>query len=189
MCKKIIALFLCLALALFIPISAQAKTTYKYTTIKAKLRNKAAGKVLCIIPRNTKLQVLKTGKKWVKVKYNQSNYSVEKKILNSESLPNEKKSKQYIKKLRNRNPIHWRKRKYTFYTSRSFPIHKLPVPGLHLDKNGFFCDKNDYIVLGSSRINKANKKIIATPFGKYGKVYDTGGVSTPSWLCDCAVNW
>lgn len=189
MCKKIIALFLCLTFILIIPIITQAKTIYKYTTITVKLRNEATGKIIYTIPRNTKLQVLKNKKTQVKVKYKQNIFSVKKKFLNSESLPNEKKSKQYIKKLRNRNLIHWRKRKYTFYTSRSFPIYKLSVPGLHLDKNGFFCDKNDYIILGSSRKNKANKKIIATPFGKYGKVYDTGGVSTPSWLCDCAVNW
>lgn len=186
--KKIIIFVLAVVLVM-IPMTTEAKTVYKYTTQKVNLRDKAGGKIVCQVPRNTKLQVIKTGKVWVRVKYKAQKLSVKKKYLNSENLPSAKKSKEYIKYLRTCGPVRWRGRKYTYYTSRLLPIWKLPVPGLHLDKNGFFCDKWDYIVLGSSRVNKANKAVIATPFGKYGRVYDTGTASTPSWLCDCATNW
>ena len=133
--------------------------------------------------------VTKEGNTWAKVIYKKQNLVCKKKFLNSEKLPGKKKAKYYINYLRTRGPVHWHGRKYTYYTSRLCPIWKLPVPGLHLDKNGMWCDKNDYIVLGSSVQNKINRTVYATPFGKYGKVYDTGGYSTPSYLCDTAVNW
>ena len=78
---------------------------------------------------------------------------------------------------------------WDFKKENSDKQYKLPVPGLHLDKEGMWCDKWDYIVLGSSVANKVERKVIATPFGKYGRVYDTGGYSTPSWLCDVATSW
>lgn len=186
--KKIILLVLVFAI-LFIPTTAEAKTNYKYTTKKVNLREKPKGKIVYQVPRNTKVQLIKNGKVWSKIKYKSQKLSVKKKYLNPERLPNKKQSRKYIKHLHTIGPVHWHGRKYTYYTSRALPIWKLPVPGIHLDKNGFFCDKNDYIVLGSSRINKANRAVIATPFGKYGRVYDTGAVTTPSWLCDCATNW
>ncbi len=166
-----------------------AKTSYRYATRKVNLRNKVKGEVVYTVKRNTKLEHIKTGKVWVKVKYKDKVLVCKKKLLSKEGLPSKKRSKRYIKYIKTRGPVRWRGRKFTYYTSRALPIWKLPVPGLHLDKDGFFCDKNDYIVLGSSIANKRIKKVIATPFGKYGKVYDTGGYSTPSYLCDCATNW
>lgn len=188
--KKTISLIVCLVLILLLPLSVEASPTYRYTTLKKTcLRTKADGKIVYRVPRNTRLKVIRTTKKWVRVKYKNRNLSVRKSSTNLEKLPSKKKSNYYINYLHTRGPVHWHGRKYTYYTSRALPIWSLPVPGLHLDKNGFFCDKNDYMVLGSSVGYKLERKVLATPFGKYGKVYDTGGYSTPSTLCDCATNW
>lgn len=168
---------------------AFAQTNKRYATQKINLRQKANGKVLKQVKRNTKLKLIKEGKRWAVVKHKGEKYVTLKKYLNDEKLPSKKRSKYYINYLRTKGPVYWHNRKYTYYTSRLCPIWLLPAPGLHLDKNGMWCDKWDYIVLGSSVTNKINRKVIATPFGKYGRVYDTGGYSTPDWLCDTAVDW
>lgn len=188
--KKLIVAIVLIFLAIsIIGLTAEAKTTTKYATQTIKLRQKASGKVLKKVKRNTAVSVVREGKKWAIVKYDGNRYVTVKRYLNFEKLLGKKRSQYYIDYLHTKGPVNWRGRKYTYYTSRLLPIYKLPVPGLHLDSNGMWCDKWDYIVLGSSRVNKANRAIIATPFGKYGKVYDTGTVNTPSWLCDTAVNW
>ena len=169
------------------PCTAQSLT--RYATQKIALREKANGKVLLKVKRNTKLYLTREGKRWAVVRYKGDKYVTLKKYLNTERLTSRKKARYYINYLRTRGPVYWHDRKYTYFTSRLCPIHLLPVPGLHIDKNGIWCDKNDYIVLGSSVDNKVNRRIIATPFGKYGRVYDTGGWSTPGWLMDTAVNW
>lgn len=171
------------------PAKAHAETVKRYATQTIRLLNKAGGKTLLKVKRNTRLRQTREGNKWSVVIYKGDKYVTRKKYLNNESLNTKKGKRYYINYLRTKGPVHWRGRKYTYYTSRLCPIYKLPVPGLHLDKEGMWCDKWDYIVLGSSVANKVERKVIATPFGKYGRVYDTGGYSTPSWLCDTAVSW
>lgn len=187
MIKKTIALLL--IICMMTPITAQAAPVNRYATQTIKLLNKPNGKTLLKVKRNTKLRQTRAGNTWAFVKYKGKKYVTMKKHLHEEHLLSKEKSRYYIDYLHTKGPVHWRGRKYTYYTSRLCPIWLLPAPGIHLDKNGMWCDKWDYIVLGSSMANKANRAIIATPFGKYGRVYDTGGYSTPSWLCDVAVNW
>ena len=179
----------CMAMASFRPMKTDAKTINRYATKTVRLKNKANGKTLRKVKRNTRLRQIREGNTWAVVRYDGKRYVTKKKFLNAERLPSKKRSRYYINYLKTRGPVYWHDRKYTYYTSRLCPIWLLPAPGLHLDKDGIWCDKNDYIVLGSSVANKVNRTVIATPFGKYGKVYDTGGYSTPSWLCDTAVNW
>lgn len=191
MIKKwaIIIMMVILVLTACRPAKVSAESVKRYATQTINLRQKAGGKILKKVKRNTCVNLVKEGKKWAVVKYNGKKYSTVKKYLNKEKLPCKEKAEYYIKYLRTTAPVIWHGRKYTYYTSRLLPIWKLPVKGLHLDKNGMWCDKWDYIVLGSSRANKANKVIFATPFGKFGRVYDTGTASTPDWLCDTATNW
>lgn len=179
----IILLAILMILLLLIPcFDTEGATTKRYVTKTTKLSKDLTVKA------GTKVTLVKSGSKCT-VKYKGGVYKVHKKYLNTEGLPSAKKARKYIRQLKRRNPVRWHGRKYTYYTSRRFPVWRLPVKGLHLDKNGIWCDKDGYIVLGSSRSNRAKRKVFATPFGKYGKVYDTGGVSTPSTLCDVATNW
>lgn len=189
--KGFITLFAVLIMAvLTLSFDTEAKTVKRYATktVNLKERPNTKSKTVCKVKRGKKLTVIKTGKKWAKVKYKGKTLRVQKKYLNDEGLPSANMAKRYIKKLRV-TPVRWHGRKYTYYTSRMLPIWRLPVKGIHLDKNGMWCDQDDYIVLGSSIANKKSRRVFSTPFGKYGKVYDTGGWSTPAWLCDTAVNW
>lgn len=180
----IILLAILLIILLLIPcFDTEGATTKRYVTKTVKLSAELKVKA------GTKVTLMKQGKKWARVKYKGGVYKLHKKYLNTDGLTSTKKARKCIRQLKSRNPVRWHGRKYTYYTSRRFPVWRLPVKGLHLDKNGIWCDKDGYIVLGSSRANRAKRKVFATPFGKYGKVYDTGGVSTPGWLCDVAVNW
>ena len=179
----------CMAMVSRRPMKTDAKTVNRYATKTVSLKNKANGKTLRKVKRNTRLRQIREGNTWAVIRYDGKRYVTKKKFLNAERLPSKKRSRYYINYLKTRGPVYWHDRKYTYYTSRLCPIWLLPAPGLHLDKDGIWCDKNDYIVLGSSIDNKVNKRVIATPFGKYGRVYDTGGYSTPGWLCDTAVNW
>ena len=191
--KKIVLtiVFIIIALTLMAcrPSKAFASTVNRYATQRIALRDKAGGTVQKRIKRNTRVRLIREGKRWAIVKHKGKRYVTLRKYLNAERCPGKKRANEYIKYLRTRGPITWHGRKYTYYTSRLLPIQSLPVPGLHLDSNGMWCDKWDYIVLGSSVGNKVNRVVFATPFGKFGRVYDTGGYSTPSWLCDTAVDW
>ena len=173
----------------FCGVTSDAATVDRYTTQTVALRDKAGGKVVKKVKRNTKVAQIREGKRWAVVRHKGEKYVAPKKYLNPERIPGKKKSREYIRYLRTKGPVYWHGRKYTYYTSRICPIYKLPVPGLHLDADGIWCDKNDYIVLGSSVAYKKERKILATPFGKFGRVYDTGGYSTPPTLCDTATSW
>lgn len=84
----------------------------------------------------------------------------------------------------NMGVIHWNGRKWTWYSERVLPGGGLNIPGRHADSDGYICDSNDYICLSSSSLSKGT--IIATPFGKSGKVYDTGCASD---VIDVYVSW
>ena len=80
--------------------------------------------------------------------------------------------------------ISWNGWRWTWYSERVLPGGGLNIPGRHADSSGYICDGNDYICLSSSSLSKGT--VIATPFGKSGKVYDT---SCASDTIDVYVNW
>lgn len=68
--------------------------------------------------------------------------------------------------------IRWHGYKWTWYSQRVLPGRGLKIPGCHVDKNGYVCDRKNRIVLASSTLKKG--AVVKTPFGKKGKVYDSG---------------
>lgn len=74
--------------------------------------------------------------------------------------------------LRTMGVINWNGWKWTWYSQRILPGGGLVIPGRHVDENGYVCDENDYICLAASSLSKGT--VVDTPFGKMGKVYDTG---------------
>ena len=181
MIKKGIALLLTITI-LLTPITVHAKTTVKYTTPKSTtLYDKKNGDEIKTVKRNTKLTIIRENVHWAKVEYKDSKYWVQTKWLH-----NKKCVKKYTgRKFRFRGVVHWQKKKYTWYSQRILPGYGLKIPGRHVDKQGFVCDENDYIVLGSNTRNRG--KIVPTPFGKFGKVYDAGYVGT--YWYDCYTNF
>lgn len=180
--KKITAIVVSVCL-LMSPLAAQAKTVSKYTTQTVALKNKAKGQTILKVKRNTKLRIVKQGKVWARVAYKGKQYSVKKKYLHSIKAT-KKYSGAY---LRHAGRINWRGYSYTWYSQRVMPGTGLKIPGRHLDKQGFVCDKDGYIVVGSSVANRNKRVIVPTPFGKYGKTYDCGYVGGRHF--DCYVNW
>jgi hypothetical protein len=87
-------------------------------------------------------------------------------------------------KFMNMGVIYWNGWRWTWYSERVLPGSGLNIPGRHADSSGYICDGNDYICLSSSSLSKGT--VIATPFGKSGKVYDTGCASD---TIDIYVNW
>ena len=68
--------------------------------------------------------------------------------------------------------LRWGGWKWTWYSEKILPGHALVIPGRHVDEDGYICDEDNYICLASSSL--ARYTIVDTPFGKKGKVYDTG---------------
>lgn len=80
--------------------------------------------------------------------------------------------------------IHWNGWRWTYYSEKILPGGGLDIPGRHNDADGYICDENDYICLSSSSLSRGT--VTDTPFGKQGKVYDTG---CPQDVIDVYVNW
>lgn len=80
--------------------------------------------------------------------------------------------------------IQWDGWRWTWYSEKVLPGGGLDIPGRHNDDDGYVCDENDYICLASSTLSKGT--VINTPFGKQGKVYDTG---CPTDVVDVYVSW
>lgn len=188
MSKKILAIILTLtvAISILVPITVEAKTIKRYATQKIALKQQASSKskTLYKIKTNTCVILQKKGKKWSRVKYYNNSMYAPTKYLCSQNSPKKYTRKQFKRAGR----IRWRKKSWTWYTQRILPGRGLKIPGRHVDKNGFVCDKNDYIVLASSIGYKKQKKILPTPFGKFGKVYDTNGTWNYNWR-DVYTNW
>lgn len=85
---------------------------------------------------------------------------------------------------RNMGVINWNGWRLTWYSERVLPGGGLNIPGRHADSSGYICDENEYICLSSSVLSKGT--VIPTPFGKNGKVYDSGCASD---TVDVYVNW
>lgn len=84
----------------------------------------------------------------------------------------------------NMGVIYWNDWRWTWYSERVLPGGGLNIPGRYADSSGYICDENDYICLSASSLDKGT--IISTPFGKSGKVYDTGCATD---TIDVYVNW
>ncbi len=85
-----------------------------------------------------------------------------------------------------RGTIKWNGHKWTYYSEKVLPGGGLDIPGRHVDEDGFVCDVNGYICLASDLRYIARGTIIDTPFGKKGKIYDTG---CDYGTIDCYVSW
>lgn len=178
--KKIIAILLTLAL-LTAPLTAQAKTVNRYTTQAVSLRERSTTKARAVykVKANTKVALIKTGKVWAQVRYRERTLSVQKKYLHATRAVNVYPGK----KFKRRGRARWNKCSWTWYSQRVLPGRGLKIPGRHVDKRrGFVLDKDGYICLASGRSNKKKRAVVPTPFGMYGKVYDTNGRNNNKWF-------
>lgn len=181
-------LILAVIAALMTPsFDTEAKTVYKYATktVQLKQRTNDRSKTMKTVKVHTKLKITHEWKVWCRVEWNGKNYYTHKAYLHSQPCAN-KYTPKYFKR---RGVIRWGGKKWTWYTQRQLPGKGLKIPGRHLDKKlGYVLDKDGYIVLASSIGYKKQRKILPTPFGRYGKVYDTNGTWNYGWR-DVYTNW
>lgn len=179
--KKLIIAILALTLTLSLwtnTSNAAAKTKTRYTTQTVKLGEEE-------VKYNTKVTLIKAGKKTSIVEYKDNQYTVKTAYLHKKKAVNKYKGKSFKQIGRGR----WNKCSWTWYSQRQLPGKGLKIPGRHVDpKRGFVLDKDGYICLGSGIRNKKKKVIVPTPFGRYGKVYDTNGRNNNKWF-DTYVDW
>ncbi len=178
--KKLIMGLIIITAVMLLSATANAKTLTRYTTRTVSLKTYSK-RTVYRVPRNTRLTQISAGRVWSKVKYKNRVLWVHTKWLH-ELRATKKYTGSYFRRA---GAIHWGGKKYTWYSQMVLPGYGLKIPGRHLDSQGFVCDNNGYIVLGSNTANRG--RIIATPFGKHGKVYDAGYVGT-YWF-DCYVGW
>lgn len=74
--------------------------------------------------------------------------------------------------------------KWTWYSQKVLPGKGLDIPGRNVDESGYVCDDEGNICLASSTLEKGT--VVETPFGKQGKVYDSG---CASGTLDVYTNW
>lgn len=74
--------------------------------------------------------------------------------------------------LYNQGRLYYGNYQYTWYSERVLPGYGLAIEGRHTDADGFVCDGDGYICVAASSLNKGT--VVDTPFGRQGKVYDTG---------------
>jgi len=80
--------------------------------------------------------------------------------------------------------LNWNGWRWTYYSQRVLPGGGLNIPGRHVDADGYVCDENEYICLASSTL--AWGTVVDTPFGKPGRVYDSGCAAD---VLDVYVDW
>ena len=185
--KKIIIILTALAVWSSVTISASAKDLTRYATKEVELKQEASkdSQTMTTVKMNTKLKVTAEGKTWATVSYNGQTLYAKKVELHKTKAVNKWKGKSFKRKGRGR----WNKWSWTWYSQRQLSGRGLKIPGRHVDKKrGFVLDKDGYICLASGRKNKKKKAIVPTPFGRYGKVYDTNGRNNNRWF-DTYTNW
>jgi hypothetical protein len=84
----------------------------------------------------------------------------------------------------NAGVVEWGGWTWTYYSERILPGEGLWIPGRWTDAEGYICDENGYVCLASTSVPRYS--IIETPFGRTGKVYDSG---CDYGVMDVYVNW
>ena len=184
---KVLTCFTLLLLCMSMPVFAKSNITQstqktfkinksgyaqKKLTVKALPGKK--GKTVGKIKINTDVKYKKVTKNWSMTIYNGRIGFVQTKYLKASQY-----TPSYFKRM---GVIGYQNRRWTWYSQRVLPGGGLRIPGRHVDERGFVCDKNNYICLASNNVRYG--AVIDTPFGKCGKIYDSGCSGI-----DVYVNW
>lgn len=74
----------------------------------------------------------------------------------------------------NTGVINWGSYEWTYYSELILPGEGLDIPGRHTTEDGYVCDGDGYVVLAADLDMLPRYSVVDTPFGRTGKVYDTG---------------
>lgn len=141
------------------------KTGYAQQKIKCRALPSTKAKAVCKIKVNTEIKYRNYNKKWAITVHKGHIVFIQRKFIKAS-----KYTPSYFKRMGVINYNGWR---WTWYSQRVLPGGGLRIPGRHVDETtGFICDKNGYICLASN--NLPYSSTVDTPFGKKGKIYDSG---------------
>lgn len=70
--------------------------------------------------------------------------------------------------------ISWGGYQWTYYSELILPGNGLNIPCRHTTEDGYVCDGDGYVVLAADLNMLPRYSVVDTPFGREGKVYDTG---------------
>ncbi len=111
-------------------------------------------------------------KNWTIIRYHDNYYFVPTKYVSTKKVSTYKTKTVYTSsQLKRRGVIYWGGWRWTWYSQKVMPGRGLRIPGRHV-AGRYVVDKYGYICLASSRLKKGT--IVNTPFGRKGRVYDTG---------------
>lgn len=186
--KKIGTLSLAAVLTFSIGTPAMASTNVYVTAASGLNIRKAPNtktKAIATVPYGKKLVKINTKNGWDTIKYkNKIRYVSHKYVSPKPMFTRRSVAVKSASGFRRSGVIRWNGWRWTWYSSRVLPGGGLNIPGRHTDSNGYICDNNGYICLASGRLRKGT--VVRTPFGKYGKVYDSGCAAN---TLDVYVNW
>lgn len=74
----------------------------------------------------------------------------------------------------NTGVIDWGGYEWTYYSELILPGEGLDIPGRHTTEDGYVCDGDGYVVIAANLDMLPRYSVVDTPFGRTGKVYDTG---------------
>lgn len=140
------------------------KTAYTQRNVKCKALPSIKAKTVCKIKINKEIKYRNYNKKWAITVYKGHIVFVQRKYLKASDY-----TPAYFKRMGIIGYNGWR---WTWYSQRVLPGGGLRIPGRHVDERGYVCDGNNYICLASNNIGYGS--VIDTPFGKKGKIYDSG---------------
>lgn len=163
----------------------KVKTVYTVGRTRLYREPGNKNKVSYTVKKGTYLTRIMKGKKYSIVCYGtkkQRYFFVKNKQVTTKK-PTATKAKYSASYFRKMGVIHWNGWRWTWYSQRVLPGGGLKIPGRHVDEHGYICDKDNYICVASSKLKKHT--VIDTPFGKKGKVYDSGcAKNTIDVYCD-----
>lgn len=151
------------------------------TTVKITNRPSKKAKTVCKVKPNTKIKYKKLNSKWAAVKYKKKTGYLPMSYITKHKRPKCRYTPSYFSKA---GILHYGGWTWTWYSQNVLPGGGLRIPGRHVDNKGYVCDKYNYICLASSDLPYGT--VVSTPFGKYGRVYDSG---CSSGILDVYVAW
>lgn len=162
----------------------KVKTVYATKAVKLYTSPKKGAKVAGTIEAEAPLTRIAKGKTYSVIRYDigKRRYFFAKNSQLSTKKPI--KAKYSASHFKRAGVIRWNGYRWTWYSQRVLPGGGLKIPGRHVDSHGYVCDKDDYICVASSTLKSGT--VVDTPFGKKGKVYDSG---CSKGTVDVYVNW
>ncbi len=184
------------AMALFMVMEtgASAEEVTALSTVNVRSEADSSSDVISSLSEGSTAEVLGTSGNWIEISVDGETGYVYSSLVSydgydssdadEEETSSSSDSTYSASYFRSAGVINWNGYRWTWYSENVLPGGGLDIPGRYTDSNGYVCDGDGYICLASSDLSKGT--VVSTPFGKSGKVYDSG---CASGTLDVYVSW